>query len=186
MINLPERFKDASIKDWDTDHVFRIASTKYVKNLEFNLVNGIAPSFFGVSGTGKSRIAAAILNTVVGVTTPQIKVSWFPTSEAFNKLLDYRDLHMTDNYNFLWDRMKSDPLVVFDDIGTLRDSPRVMEYFWMILDSRYADQKSTIFTGNLAGNINNRQDLLEHVSRWISPAFTRRLDQFSSEYLVLV
>lgn len=187
MIEIPNRFKEASLKDWEEDHIFRKASINYLSNLEENLVEGIAPSFFGTSGAGKSRIAAAILNTVKKITIPEIKCSWLPTSEVFNKLMDYRDLKLTENYTYLWDRMKNDPLVVFDDIGTLRDSPRIMEYFWIILDSRYADQKATIFTGNI--NIPppiTRPILLNNVSKWISPAFARRLDQFSSNHLVVI
>ena len=187
MISIPARFEDAFLRDWEQDHPFRLIGHKYFENLEENLSNGIAPSFFGISGVGKSRAAAAIINTVKMVTNPNPKMSWLPTSESFNKLMDYRDLHQSENYNYLWDRMKNDELVVFDDIGTLRDSPRILEYFWIILDSRYADKKSTIFTGNISVQPPiTREQVLDKMSKWISPAFARRLDQFSSGYLVLI
>lgn len=189
MISIPTRFKEASLKDWEDGHILRRIALKYFLNFEEYYTNGMAPAFFGTSGAGKSRIAAAILNTAAQLTTPAIKTAWFPTSEALNKLLDYRDLRMYDNYNTLWNALRNTDMIVLDDIGTLRNSPRVVEYFWMIVDARYSEGLPTMYTGNLgvAENANlTREQLLDHLGKWISPSFARRVDQTASGLMVLI
>lgn len=185
MINIPKRFEDAALSDFPEDSMLRAAGVKYIAGFEEFFEQGMAPVFLGRPGTGKSRISAAILNTVFEKTTPQVSVGWFPASESINRLLDFRDMRLNDSYATLWTAMRSTQLVVFDDISTIRTSPRVLEYFWMIVDARYSELLPTIFTANFEQSLDDKSPW-DVMADYFNPAFARRLRETSLGLAVLV
>lgn len=176
MFTIPRRFEDAHLSDWEPDTAIRMIGESYVRNFVDLYNQGKAPCFFGVAGSGKSRAAAAIGNTLRAVTVPPIRVYWFPASEAINRLLDYRDLRLTARYDELWDALTSKSLLVVDDITTVRNSPRVMEYFWMVADHRYSNLLPTIYTGNFKADA---ATLWKTIADWFGDPFARRLQETS-------
>jgi DNA replication protein DnaC len=179
---LPKRFDDAKPSDWEQGTVIRQVTDKYFKNFGDYFLEGKSPSFFGTSGKGKSRAAASILRTAEAITNPAISTGWYPASETMNRLLDFRDLRMNEHYNDLWHDLKNQDLIVMDDITTLRNSPRVLDYFWMIVEARYYNKKSTIYTGNFEG----KEDIWVAIEKWFTPALSRRIYETSSGLTVLI
>jgi DNA replication protein DnaC len=184
MIKVPKRFEEARLYDWEDSNPLKQVSKEYIEAFGTFFEQGVAPSFFGTSGGGKTRVSCAILNTVSHFSKPKVGVAWFPVSEAINRMLDYRDMRSKDGYTTIWETMTETDLVVFDDISTIRNSPRVMEYFWMIIESRYSNLRSTIYTGNFEETKDST--VWDAISNQFSPALSRRIQETSGNLAMLI
>jgi len=178
MIEIPKRFQDASLKDWPEGSVIRTILDAYLENFASLSGEGQAPVFLGNSGVGKSRAAAAILNAVILGSNGRYTGAWFSTSEVLNRLLDYRDMYNSSMYNIILTALKQTDIIVLDDFTTLRDAPRLKEYFWMILEARYVAQLPTVLTANFY--INSDEDVEEfwhNMSNHFGVPFVRRIKE---------
>lgn len=153
MYEVPKRFEEASLEDWQEDHVLRMVADRYIGNLRNYFKEGVAPILFGTSGVGKTRMAAAIMNTL-SKNFPGNEVTWTSASLILTELIDSRDMREPERYRSIKNRLINTDILILDDISTLRNVPRVKEYFWIILDERYSNMKSTILTGNFYGDAN--------------------------------
>jgi len=140
---LPDRFLNAKIDDKTNKNIVLMVK-EYITNLEKYQELGVAPSFFGVAGAGKTYAAAVVAKLL---TARHIPVFWSQTVSELNKLLDYRDFK-SGTYFTLKNKLLTTKIVVFDDFGQLRDYERIREIFFEIVDYRYAWKLSTIFTAN--------------------------------------
>lgn len=186
MFTVPKRFTDASIFDWSEDNLFRILLENYLNGFDDYSNTGRAPFLIGNSGTGKSHAAAALLNSIALGSSSAVTVGWFPASEAFNRWLDYRDMRNTEAYNKLHCGLMNTDVIVLDDITTLRDAPRLKEYFWMIFEGRYMAQKPTIMTANF--RLQEDEDIdrfWDNITAYFGPPFVRRVRE-TAEGLTLI
>lgn len=140
---LPNRFLNARIDD-QTNPTIVAMIKEYVGNLDKYEALGIAPSFFGTAGSGKTYAAAIVGKLLAARGYP---VYWAQTVLELNKLLDYRDFR-TEAYFSLKNKLLTTKVVILDDFGQLRDYQRVRETFFEIVDYRYAWKLQTVFTAN--------------------------------------
>lgn len=140
---IPKRFSQASFKTYIPSERTRIA---YEKIYSFDPGNG-SLFMYGPPGTGKTHLSAAILSdwlkkdSGVFISVPdlifQIKRSFF-----------------NGGYFQYTERMQQVSCLVLDDIGAERltkDEEKtafVRETLYSLVNSRYQNQKSTIFTSN--------------------------------------
>jgi DNA replication protein DnaC len=100
--------------------------------------------FWGKVGTGKSYAAACIANELLAKGIPVIMTS-------FVKLLEIIQ-QGPDRENDLISRLNSVKLVIFDDLGTERNTDYALEKVYNIVDSRYRAKLPMILTTNLTVN----------------------------------
>ena len=152
LLKIPARFSSSTIDDIRDPHIKKEAIS-YCSNFNKFFKSGTGPAFFGVSGAGKTYAAAAIANylSVVGDKTENVNhnvpVFWADATVELNRLMDLRDLRREGFFGFR-DKLYRTPLLVLDDISSLRDFSRLTELFFTIINERYAWKRPTIFTGN--------------------------------------
>ncbi|MCS7003326.1 MAG: ATP-binding protein, partial [Dehalococcoidia bacterium] len=109
----------------------------------------------GVSGCGKTHLAAAIANTVIERGEPvlfviaadlldHLRATFGPTSET--------------RYDELFDRVCSTPFVVIDDLTGHAGTPWAQEKLFQIVNRRYNARLPTVFT--LAGRVDDLDERL--------------------------
>jgi DNA replication protein DnaC len=143
LLVLPDRFLKARV-DEKTNPAIKELLREYIGHLEEYKAAGVAPSFFGTAGSGKTYAAAVVAKLLIA---KGARVYWASTVSELNKLLDYRDYRF-ESYFALKNKLLTTDVVIFDDFGQLRDYQRVRETFFEIVDYRYSWKLSTIFTAN--------------------------------------
>ena len=186
MIEIPKRFLAATPEDWHETTAIRDLIDRYLFEFARYFPEGQAPILLGNSGAGKSRAAAAILNAVDKGSNGRVTTAWFSVSESLNRLLDYRDMKFSDGYYSIYNPILTSDLIVMDDFSTLRDSPRLKEYFWMIFENRYLNQRSTILTGNFYIDEYEENDFWHQMTRTFSVPFVRRIREVGKELTLIV
>jgi DNA replication protein DnaC len=103
--------------------------------------------FIGAPGAGKTHLAIATLRSIV---------SGGPTTGRFLDFTSFvSDLQATfdpsspDSKHDLLDPVLETGLLVLDDLGAREPTPFVHELLYLIVNTRYANQRPTIFTTNL-------------------------------------
>lgn len=103
--------------------------------------------FVGVPGVGKTHLAVATLRAIVGA------------GMATGRFLDFTsfvsDIQATfdpaspESKHDLLDPVLETGLLVLDDLGARQPTPFVNEILYLIVNTRYVNQRPTIFTTNL-------------------------------------
>ena len=100
----------------------------------------------GASGCGKTHLAAAIANARIAAGAPVI-------FQVVPDLLDYlrAAFHPTSevSYDELFERVRSAPLLILDDLGTQSSTPWAQEKLFQIVNYRYNAQLPLVVTSNL-------------------------------------
>ena len=183
----PKRFHEASYKDWEEGSVIRTLIDRYLQGFAGYFAEGRAPLLLGNSGLGKSRAAAAILNAVRIGSKGRYSTSWAPASEAMNLLLDAKDMRNTSMYALTYRTLMESDLLVLDDFTTLRDAPRLKEYFWIVTEARYNNNKPTIFTANFTIKMDDDiEDFWHNVGTHFNTPFVRRLKEVGKELTLII
>lgn len=98
-------------------------------------------------GSGKTRMAASITNELIYEKHIQVK---FATSlqilNEIKKSWDKNDSEYTESK--LLDFLCTSEILIIDDFGTEQPKDWIGERFYQIINSRYVDNKITIFTSN--------------------------------------
>jgi DNA replication protein DnaC len=181
LLRIPRRFMKATV-DSITHTALKGFAQNYIVRFDEYYLAGKAPALFGKPGLGKTFVAAAIANGLVN-STYNVPVFWADTIDVLYKLIDYRDLHRTDEYFSLRRKLFSSPVVVLDDFGQLRDFARIRELFFQVVNHRYGENLPTIFTANFP--VGKKQEEWAGVDQCFSSALTRRIYTMS-EGLVFV
>lgn len=171
--DIPKEFSDLTINSFDLtlykkDTERNIAarakkiSAEFVKDFETVREKGKGLYFYGYTkGSGKTRIAASIGNALIHHCNASVK---FVTTlgllneikATYNKDYEYTTFQLID-------AIKRVDVLILDDIGFEdMEKPWVNQEFGHILDSRYTQNKVTIFTSNCT------IDELRHDERIIS------------------
>lgn len=142
-----EAFQDSDMKDWtfkndDKENVkLTQAMKKYVENFDKFLREGKGLLLWGEVGTGKTYMAACIVNALIDQCIPCLVTNF---SRLVNTLQG-----MYDGKQDYIDSLNKYQLIVIDDLGIERNSEYVMEQVYNIIDGRYRAKLPMILTTNL-------------------------------------
>lgn len=152
-----ERFADATfdntIIDEKTDPSFKSAfdrCKKFCENHKDVLDNGYGIYIYSEqSGNGKTWLATCIVNELTKQLVPCLFTNFFEILMELNNTFNG-----SEKENQIIDKLAKIPLLVIDDIGTERlltngEDNRMQEKVYTIINRRYNEKKSTIFTSNL-------------------------------------
>ena len=115
---------------------------KYVDRFDEMYEKGQGLMFLGDVGTGKSYIAAAISNELLGKQVPVVMTSFIKLLKSTGNL-DKEDEELIS-------RLNTAKLLVIDDLGAERGTDYALEKVYDIIDSRYRTGKPIILTTNLS------------------------------------
>ena len=144
-------FSDVRLKQWTFDaddnanaHISSVAR-KYVENFYTMEQRGKGLLLYGGVGTGKTYIAACIINALVeqGITC---KLTNF--SRLAN---EWMAREFNEKQNFV-DGLNTYDLLVIDDLGSERSSEFMNELVYSVIDTRHKSGKPMIVTTNLSGD----------------------------------
>ncbi|MBI3977875.1 MAG: ATP-binding protein [Chloroflexi bacterium] len=103
--------------------------------------------FMGISGCGKTHLAAAIANARIDQGEP----AFFA---IVPDLLDYlRQTYQPESpvsYDELFEEVRNTPLLILDDLGTQHNTPWAKEKLFQILNHRFNARLPTVLTTNCA------------------------------------
>jgi len=169
---IPRRFADAKF-DEQTNPQLKLIAQEFLSHFDKYYDEGIAPTFLGPPGIGKTHVAAVIAKTLDSM---EIPVLWADTITLLNKLIDYRDFR-SQSYWTLKKNIITTPVVVMDDFGHMQEYTRTKELFFELVNSRYSMQLPTIFTANF--EVDNTQESWKQIIEKFGSALTRRIRMMS-------
>lgn len=141
----------------------------YAKEFDRNLKTGASLVLSGNPGTGKSHLAAAILQEIL----PKHVGAYVTLMDLIRKLRDTwrRDSEMTESQ--LLAKLQAIPLLVIDEVGVQYGTDGERSILFDVMDRRYREVRPTILMTNL-GKEDFRQavgdrvfDRLTEVARWV-------------------
>lgn len=180
LLKIPRRFILAEFDEL-TAKPAKDNGEAFISNFDYFYEQGIAPSFVGTAGTGKTHASAAIARTLAIQGVPCF---WVSVVRALNKLMDYKDFRMQDEYFALKRNIITTPYVVMDDFSHLQTFTRTRELFYELVDTRYASKLPTTFTANVdIGGI--EADLTNALEEKFGAAIIRRVKAMSEGMLLL-
>jgi DNA replication protein DnaC len=121
----------------------------------------------GVYGCGKTHLAAAIANDAISCGTPTL----FTTVPDLLDWLRFSYGRSEESFEDRFEKIRTIPLLVLDDLGTQNATDWAREKLFQILNYRYAEQLPTVLTTNqtledMDGRVRSRledRDLVNHV-----------------------
>lgn len=116
---------------------------KYVQNWKEMKAENIGILFYGDVGTGKSFLACAIANALLGKLV-SVSVTNFP------RILNSLQGAFDDERQKRIDRLQHYSLLVIDDLGVERDTAYSVEQVYNVIDTRARSGKPVIITTNLS------------------------------------
>jgi len=143
---LGKRFRERTFENFKVNDSNRSAyrkSTEFASNFENQLDNGKGIIFIGNFGTGKTHLAASILQEVIKQEYTGVFVSIPDLIAKIRKSWDG-----DGNESDLIDALVEADLVVMDDLGAENTKDWVRERLFVIINSRYERMLPTIFTTN--------------------------------------
>ncbi|MGG3798012.1 ATP-binding protein [Metabacillus fastidiosus] len=164
---LPEEFSEATIRSFDIEiydsqvskeraaTAKRIA-TNFIKKFDLMQEQGKGLYLYSqTKGSGKTRLAASILNALLKVHDKPDKPLTMYYSSTADLLAEIKKTFNPDSQTKMSDvidSIKNVAVLVLDDIGVEKVGEWVEETFTRILDYRLQNHKVTIFTSNLEIN----------------------------------
>lgn len=138
--NLGRRFASRTFSSFKVDgnEAAFYKSMSYVEHFEETEGRGLI--FIGRAGTGKTHLAAAIINYLIY--EKSIPAMFVTAIELFGLLRDF------DNQGERLKRIKTVPLLVIDDLGKEKITDWNREKLFEIINARYEDYLPVIITTN--------------------------------------
>lgn len=144
-------FSDVRLKQWTFEnddnansHITSVAK-KYAENFYAMEQRGKGLLLYGGVGTGKTYIAACIINELV-----EMGISCKLTN--FSRLAnEWMARDFSEKQNFV-DGLNTYGLLVIDDLGSERSSEFMNELIYSVIDTRHKSGKPLIVTTNLSGD----------------------------------
>ncbi|MBP0725563.1 ATP-binding protein [Bacillus sp. RG28] len=161
---IPEEFKKANINSFKIDiyqtpqakkvaETAKIVTVNFVKNFKEMMNQGKGLYFYSkIKGSGKTRLAASVLNAVVKTSDKLDKPLRFYYTSTSDLLEEIKKTFNSDSKvksEQILEAVKTADLLVLDDIGVEKVTDWVEETFTRVLDYRLQNKKVTIFTSNL-------------------------------------
>lgn len=179
ILKIPRRYNKAKIQDLEGG--FDILVTAFLSDWKSVLTTGIAPSFFGTSGQGKTYAAAALANFFREL---QIDVFWCSALEDLEKLKNYTYFHRFSDWHGLTKRLQQSSLLILDDITQVCQHKQLKELFSVIVSKRYNAGLPIIFTGNISTP--TKDNFIEEISSCFDVSMCRRIEAMSRGFLHIV
>ena len=101
----------------------------------------------GVSGSGKTHLAAAIANRCISRGLPAL---FMVVPDLLDHLRAAFNPGSDISYDELFERVKSCPLLILDDLGTQSSTPWAQEKLYQLINHRYNARLATVITTNLS------------------------------------
>ena len=141
----------------------------YAKEFDRNLKTGASLVLSGNPGTGKSHLAAAILQEIL----PKHVGAYVTLMDLIRKLRDTwrRDSEMSESQ--LLAKLQAIPLLVIDEVGVQYGTDGERSILFDVMDRRYREVRPTILMTNLGKDdfraaVGDRVfDRLTEVARWV-------------------
>lgn len=142
--NIGTRFLDRTFQNFRED-MFNGAplqtAINYAEGYSRETKNGVLLS--GPVGTGKTHLAVAILIRI-------IERGYAGAYESVNDIIrKLGSSYQTDTTESYTDTLKSEPLLVLDDLGKERSNDTARTFVYSLINSRYEGSRPTIITTNL-------------------------------------
>jgi DNA replication protein DnaC len=131
--------------------------------------------FLGVHGCGKTHLAAAIANHQLRMGKP---VFFAVVPDLLDHLRSTFSPESKVTYDELFERVKTSPLLILDDLGTESSTPWAQEKLYQILNYRYNSRLSTVIT--VAGFLEGIEGRL--ASRLQDPKLSNVITIFAPDY----
>ncbi|RKD22574.1 hypothetical protein BEP19_09950 [Ammoniphilus oxalaticus] len=162
---LPSEFADTTINSFDVEIYEKAESQEqatlakryagnFVKNFDLIREEGKGLYLYSrTKGSGKTRLAASILNAIVKVYDKdgrRVSVYYSSTADLLGEIRRGFDKDADVKSSDVIDAVRNVDLLVLDDIGVEKTGDWVEETFTRILEHRLLNMKLTIFTSNLA------------------------------------
>lgn len=155
--NIPNRYKEANIYSYKADESNQHIASElkpYLLNITETVNEGKNFLFYGVvPGTGKTFHGTMLLNQY---TYKNCLTSKFDFENPLAYFANYADLMDELRYNkndheldLIVNKVKAVPLLLLDDIGSGTTSDFTNEQTYLILNYRYNNNLSTVFSTNL-------------------------------------
>lgn len=151
---LGKRFKESKFS--------KIIKTKYnskcIESLEDFTARFDKKSSFLISsksGTGKTLMTSATVNALLN---QYVSCVFINVPDLMTLFEDAKRFDSAESESQLLDGLMSCDMLVLDDLGAEEDTNKTAQKIYQIVNKRYADEKSTIFTTNL-----NSTELKERV-----------------------
>ena len=97
----------------------------------------------GVPGSGKTHMAAAIVNRVIERGEPAL---FFTVADLLDQLRASYNDDAELSYDRLFDQIRGAPLLVLDDLDSYSDTPWAREKFYQLISHRFHAALPTVFT----------------------------------------
>ena len=138
--NLGRRFSERTFENFDKDvhGEAYTAAEMYADAFEDNKGEGLM--FLGTVGTGKTHLAAAIVNRII--LNLGIPVRFITSIELFGVLRDF------ENHANTLKEIKEIPLLVIDDLGKEKVTEWNREKLFEIVNARYENYLPIVITSN--------------------------------------
>ena len=173
---IPRRYNKANLEDLNGG--FKTLTAAFLSEWKTLLVQGIAPSFFGTSGQGKTYAVAALANFFREV---PIEIFWCSALEDLEKLRNYSYFRQFSDWHGLTARLQKSSILILDDITQVSQYKQLKELFNVIISKRYNAGLPVIFTGNLSTP--TKDNFLEEISSCFGMAMCRRIEAMSKGFL---
>ncbi len=146
---IPARYNGCDFSTFETNHdSLRDAHKRATEFAERFPVVDRGLLFYGQPGVGKTHLATAILKDCIRRKNARGK--FYETSELLRLLREtYGTGTRVNEMDILRPVMEAD-LLVLDDLGQEKTSDWVQETLGLLINTRYASRRPTIFTTNLA------------------------------------
>lgn len=131
--------------------------------------------FLGVHGCGKTHLAAAIANHQLRAGKP---VFFAVVPDLLDHLRSTFSPESKVTYDELFEKVKTTPLLILDDLGTESSTPWAQEKLYQILNYRYNSRLSTVIT--VAGFLEGIEGRL--ASRLQDPKLSNVITIFAPDY----
>ena len=152
LAQLGPRFQEATFESWlprqGTEQGYKAAKA-LADEWDFNGRTGDSLMLIGPVGTGKSHLAAAIVNALI----PQGVAAIFqPVPELFQRLNATYGRESRETEAQLLSALQEADLLVLDDVGAEKPSAANETRLYQIVDARYRGKKPMALTSNLDVN----------------------------------
>jgi len=149
---LPKRYRNASLESTVVHDIRARAAPqlqvieKYMRDINTNLDEGRGLWLFGTPGTGKTELTMLVSKTALSAGR---SVAVYPMPRLLREIHATFDTGNERSYLDLLDRLAGVDLLHLDDVGAEQPHPWVLEQLYLIVNSRYEEERSIVMTTNL-------------------------------------
>ncbi len=156
---VPTRFQDADLASWEVElpgqeHVLKVARY-YLEKFPEMRRRGSGMVFFGPAGTGKTRLACALVNELTGRGVDAFYTKFPAVLNRLRRTYNSRAFEAQDRVetrDSIVDDLVSYDLLVLDELASVAGSADEVGLIYDIIDGRYEQSRPTIVATNLNRN----------------------------------